>query len=378
MIYFEIPNFMIKRIYIVEEDSKLVYKKLVDNNLVSLTEDELNEVNKYLKRNRSSKYYSEKLNTIIASNPDINCYGDYLKSFLEYIESFIPPQAVDTFYQNLQTLKLELNLDVINEPITDYSIAERRDAAYYDIENNVLTIDKDNIKQYQKIAQKAKNPQEFFWQNFNHDLMHELFHVASSKQFDNHFICGFDYRPATHSYEENRGLTEGFTEILACYAVPIENEFACAYYIEELIINQLMVVIGPEVMLDSYFNNSGIKNMAEKLCEFDPDFEAALNLFELIEVNFNLDKDSPSNVLAQIEITILYYFEEKIEKDILNGVSKDDILKSIEDYKRFLVTRDILNIRQENTRKYDGIEGVLKNFYQFESDVRERLESRKV
>ena len=81
MIYFEIPNFMIKRIYIVEEDSKLVYKKLVDNNLVSLTEDELNEVNKYLKRNRSSKYYSEKLNTIIASNPDISSYGDYLKGF---------------------------------------------------------------------------------------------------------------------------------------------------------------------------------------------------------------------------------------------------------------------------------------------------------
>ena len=194
--------------------------------------------------------------------------------------------------------------------------------AKYDIENNILTINKESIRQYQKISQKTKNPQDFFWEDFNHDLMHELFHVASSKKVDNHYICGFDKRPATHSYEENRGLTEGFTEILACNAAPILFEYSCAYYIEELIINQLMVVIGPQVMFDSYFNNSGIKNMAEKLCELDPDFEAALRLFELIEVNFCLDKNSPSNVLAQIEITILYYFEEKIEKDILNRKSK--------------------------------------------------------
>ena len=139
-----------------------------------------------------------------------------------------------------------------------------------------------------------------------------------------------------------------------------------------------MVVIGPEVMLDSYFNNSGIKNMAEKLCELDPDFDNALFLFHLIEINFNLDKNVHSSILSQIEIRILKYFKIKIKNDILNGINKDDILKSIEEYKRFLVTNVVINARGESMAKYEDIEGVLKEFNKFENEVKEKFVSRNI
>lgn len=376
MIYFEIPNFMIKRIYIVKEGNKLVYKKLVGNKYILLNNEEIKEVEKYLNRNSGSKYYSEKLNTIIASNPSISSNSNYLKSFLEYLEKIIPQQAIDTFYHNLQTLKVELNLEVLNEPITDKVIEGRRIVSYYDIENNVLVIDKDNIKQYQRISQAKESPQDFFWQCFNHDLIHELFHIASSKKIGNKFICGFDSRPATFSYEQNRGFTEGFTEILACNAIPLKDEIASGYYIEGLLINQLMLVIGSEVMLESYFNNLGIKKMVEKLYELDPDIDEALILFRFIEVNFNLENIFSSNILSHIELNILKYFKLKIYQDILYDVKKEDILQSIDDYKSFLVTSEIVNYRKESMAKYDGIEEVLDEFISFEKEVKEKLASR--
>ncbi len=377
MLYFEIPNFIIKRIYIVEENCKLVYKKLVDNKYVSLNEEELKEVKKYLNRNKSSIYYTEKLSSSAKDNNELSFMDNYLHQFLAYLNKTIPNNCLDNFYTNLQTLKINLNLQVLDEPITDEVKANINSS--YDIENNSIFIDPNSIRQYRLIAQKTSNPDEFLWSNISHDLIHELFHMASSKNFGKGgFVCGFDRQPAIHTYEENRGLTEGFTEVLACACVPNAFEFSCNYFIEEMLVNQLLMTVGVQVVMESYFNNLGIKTIAEKLCEFDHDFDEALFLFELIEINFNLDKNSPSNILARIEMRLLYYFEAKIDTDILNNVKNEDIIKQIETYKSYLVTRDILEVRKENTPKYDGIEIVLDNFSQFEKDVRERLESRKV
>ena len=75
---------------------------------------------------------------------------------------------------------------------------------------------------------------------------------------------------------------------------------------------------------------------------------------------------------------LLNYFKIKIEKDILNNVSKEEILKSIEEYKSYLVTREILNIHQENTPKYNDIEIVIDDFNQFTKNIMEKLASRNI
>ena len=82
--------------------------------------------------------------------------------------------------------------------------------------------------------------------------------------------------------------------------------------------------------------------------------------------------------LAGIEMKLLNYFKIKIEKDIANNVKKEDILKSLEEYKSYLVTRDILDIHQENTLKYNEIETVLDSFSNFEKDIINRLASRNI
>ena len=377
MIYFEIPNFN-NRIYIFKENSKLVYKKLVDNKYISLNEEEIKNLEKYLIRNNSSIYYSENKD-IPADNNDIAAKMDnYLYIFFEYLGTQVPKNCHSNFYTNFQTLKINLNLKVLEESITT---EEKNDFfAGYDVEHNAIFGDPDTIRQYRLMAQNTSNPDEFLWSNISHDLIHELFHMASSKYFGEGqgFVCGFDKYPATQSYEKNRGLTEGFTEFLAGACVPNPKETPCNYFVEEMLVNQLILIVGKSVMIESYFNNLGIKEIAKKLCEFDPDFDEALFLFELIEINFNLDKYSPSNILAEIEMKLLNYFKIKIEQDISNNVKKEDILKSIEEYKSFLVTRDILDIHQENTLKYNEIETVIDNFSKFEKDLNKRLASRNI
>ncbi len=377
MIYFEIPNFIIKRIYIVKENNKLVYKKLVDNQYISLNEQEIKELEKYLNRNNSSIYYSERKD-MPAENNDIAAKMDnYLYIFFEYLGTKVPKNCHNNFYTNFPTLKINFNLQVLDESIT----TEEKDdfMAGYDVEHNAIFSDPDSIRQYRLMAQSMPNPDEFLWSNISHDLIHELFHMASSKYFGEGqgFVCGFDKYPA-NNYERNRGLTEGFTEYLANACVPNTKEIPCNYFVEEMLVNQLILIVGKNVMIESYFNNLGIKEIAKKLCEFAPDFDEALFLFELIEINFNLDKDSPRNILAGIEMRLLNYFKIKIEKDILNNVSKEEILKSIEEYKSYLVTREILNIHQENTPKYNDIEIVIDDFNQFTKNIMEKLASRNI
>ena len=377
MIYFEIPNF-INRIYIFKEDNKLVYKKLVDNKYISLNEEEIKKLEKYLNRNNSSIYYSKGKDATAENNDIVSKMDNYLYIFFEYLGTKVPKNCHSNFYTNFPTLKINLNLKVLEESIT----TEEKDDFFagYDVEHNAIFGDPDTIRQYRLMAQSTSNPDEFLWTNISHDLIHELFHMASSKYFgeDKGFVCGFDKYPSTQGYEKNRGLTEGFTEFLSSACVPNPKETPCNYFVEEMLVNQLILIVGKSVMIESYFNNLGIKEIAKKLCEFDPDFDEALFLFELIEINFNLDKYSPSNILAQIELRLLSYFKVKIEKDILNNINKEDILKSLEEYKSFLVTREILDIHQENTLKYNEIETVLDKFSVLEKDIIKRLSSRNI
>ena len=369
MIYFEISNLMIKRIYIFKEGNKLVFKKLVDNKYILLNNEEIKEVEKYLNKNNSSIYYSESQDFNTKNNDIDSKMDNYLLMFFDYLGKNVPKNCLSNFYTNFQTLKINLNLQVLDEAIT----IEGQDdfMASYDVKHNAIFVNPNFIRQYRLMAQSKSNPDEFFWSNISHDLIHELFHMASSKYFGEGrgFVCGFDKHPATNSYEKNRGLTEGFTEFLASACVPNTKEIPSDYFIEEMLVNQLILIVGKSVMIESYFNNLGIKEIAKKLSEFDHDFDEALFLFELIEINFNLDKDFPCNVLAGIEMKLLNYFKAKIEKDILNNISKEDILKSIKEYKSYLVTRDILEVRKENAPKYNEIEIVLDSFSKFENDI---------
>ena len=104
MIYFEIPN-LINRIYIFKEDNKLVYKKLVDNKYISLNEEEIREVDKYLNRNNSSIYYSEGKATTTENNDIASKMDNYLYIFFEYLGTKIPKNCHSNFYNNFPTLK---------------------------------------------------------------------------------------------------------------------------------------------------------------------------------------------------------------------------------------------------------------------------------
>ena len=140
-------------------------------------------------------------------------------------------------------------------------------AGSYDFLNNEIILNYEGNQKVKEISKINSNPEVFFRIEINKTLVHELLHMASIyyDKENNKELSGFDSYPNEGLLNCNRGLTEGMTEVLACLIVPGSVEISCGYYIEELFVNQLALIIGANIMIDSYFGNLGIKEIKEKL-----------------------------------------------------------------------------------------------------------------
>lgn len=104
----------IGKIIIIRENKNVIYKKEINNNMVALTEIELRYVKELFKKDNSNIYYSDYLNEIIENNDSImNNEPQYLLRFLNLLEKIVPENYKNNYYDNLKTLQVNLNFDVI-------------------------------------------------------------------------------------------------------------------------------------------------------------------------------------------------------------------------------------------------------------------------
>lgn len=367
MDYFEINQ---EKIFVEIKNNNVVLKKYVDDVLTELNEDEKNKILDELKGDDGYNYDSEMLVELMKSNSSLNSNFDYYYKLLSYIENIIPDKYRSNFYNNLKTLHIDLNLDAEILKSSDGSYIE---VGSYDTKSNKIVFSPEAVKNLKDNSKMADDPKDFFWKIFNKNVLHELFHMASSC-FDKEkqiALCGFDKCPNDNICDSNRGLTEGMTEVLACCGIPVVVN-TVSYHIEVLLVNQLASIIGFKPLIDSYFGNLGNKLLCEKLCEIEDDYELASSLFSIINFNFCLHKrNEKQTFLGTAQSMLVYYYSEKVLRNIAKGVPEVEIRKSMECYKNGLITKDLLKIMRKNPSNYPNLDASIESYEKLELRVNE-------
>ncbi|MGN0973207.1 MAG: hypothetical protein ACI4OT_00535 [Bacilli bacterium] len=339
-----------------------IYKE-IQNEIIKLSEEENNKIRKILNQKYNYIYDSQILNELVNSNDKIE-NKDYIINILNWLEQIIPENDRSNFYNNIKNLQTQLNLDFLtSEKNIDLS-QEYSKVGGYNTTENKLIISEEALNNELKIANMTNNPEEFFWRSYTQPLLHELCHMASSK-YDSETkisLCGFDIFPPSGEGDKNRGLTEGFTELISMAGVPGTIEIASGYYIEACLINQLIQVIGKDVFLNAYFSNLGTKPIEEKLQGLIDDEDKSFELFRNIELNFQIrDFAEKQNVLGNIQMSILDYLEQKI--DLLLSINNTkEINECLTIYEQMLITPEKLNTMNKNPKNYCGLEESLIQF----------------
>lgn len=352
----------IRYVIIYNNKNSQIYKQK-QNEIVQLSKEEDNKIKKILNEKYNYIYDSEILNNIVNENEKLE-NKNYIINFLNWLEQIIPENCRTNFYNNVKSLQADLNLN-FQMPENDIILSQgySKTGGYNTVENK-LTMEKQPLKELWQISRKTSHPEEFYWKHYAQTLLHELSHMSSSKYDPETKIslCGFDRFPPKEEEDKNRGLTEGFTEIISMSGVPGTMEVTSNYYIEACLINQLIQIIGNDVFLTTYFSNLGIKPIKEKLQNVINDEQKSFELFRNIELNFQIKNfDGKQNILGSIQMSILDYLERKI-KTLLECNNIKEINDCLTIYEQILITPEKLTIIQKNPKNYDGLDENLERF----------------
>ncbi len=349
--------------YIVElnENKPIIYKE-VDGIKQLLSEEEKDNINKLLNSKYSYIYDSTTLSNLVFKNSAID-KKEYIINFLNWLEKIIPQDCRTNLYRNVQTLRTTTMPDTnLQKSVTYYNEDSR--VAGYNTSNNVLMINDKSLQELWKLAQQDSNPNEFYYRHYAKTILHELAHMASSN-YNNETgvsLCGFDRYPAQEERDKNRGLTEGFTEILSIIGVPNTAEISSNYYIEASIINQLVQIIGYESFIRAYFSNLRTEPMEDELNELIEDPIKCNQLFRDIELNYNVrDLCSSQNILGNIQLSLLDYFDRKLELMSYDSTI-EEISSALQAYESMMITPEKLKMININPQDYLGVADSIAKF----------------
>lgn len=114
-----------KKYVILFGNLRITILRKENDKLVLLNEEEKKEIISILNNKSGYRYDSEKIMQIINSNNALDNKG-YLSNFLQWLENIIPLECRENFYNNIKTLKTDLNLDInFSEPIVKQKITIR-------------------------------------------------------------------------------------------------------------------------------------------------------------------------------------------------------------------------------------------------------------
>ena len=361
--------------YIIKYQNKNIHIfKTINNQLIELVEEEKKKMIDFLEKDYSYIYDSHLLNAIVEYNPNIE-KKEYVLKFLNWLENLIPVDCRENFYKNLKTLKTNLNIDYDFSNFSNIEKGFYRSGGYNTIENSI-TIEETALKGIWKDAQKQENKEEYYWREYGEILLHELAHMASSRFDSNEKVAyvGFDKYPTEEIEERNRGLTEGFTELIAMAGVPNTIEINSGYYIEACLVNQIMQITGNEVFLKSYFTNQGTKPIEEELDNLINNSSQSFELFRNIEFNFNLrHHDAIQNLLSRIQSSLLDYLEAKIIQ-LKEANNQEEINNVLNNYEKMIITKERLKVLDKNPDNYYGIDENLIHFF----GIKEKYYNKKI
>lgn len=277
------------------------------------------------------------------------------------VEKSIPFNLRYNFYNNLSTLKAQLNLDKTKILKNFYSFG------IYDAKENKIIINSYAIKKFLK---KNNINVIYFKKYINLFLYHELMHMASSKKDGNIYYSGFDKYPVNITELYSRSLTEGYTEYLACSYYNINNNF---YYIDMKITNMLMCILGNDVIAYSYYNTLGVALLIQKLKEICPN-EDINKLFKNINYRYS-ERFNEDNVyfIPLIQNILVNIFIVKINNDSINSITYEELMPFINFFKESLITYNGLKKNYPHIRNLPNLNESLIKFNMFFENIVNRI-----
>ena len=353
-------------VYVIAYDkNKRIFYRLDNNKLIPLNEVETKIINDLFVDKDGYMYFSEKLNKIVNSNKRIIVPESInILEVFNWFEKTIPKKYLDNFYSRLATLEMNLHLNAIyDKEILASDYGKVNSAGGYNVLDNTIILNPNSVKVVYQIAQKTNNSLDFFYNEIIHTLIHELWHMASSKHDWNSkvVVSGFDTYPTDNVAENNRGLTEGMTEFLATCALPSRFELANSYYFETCFIIQLCVILDFNVLLDSYLENKGTKILEDRLTQLGFDSSKAYELFRNIQANYYLfNVDGKQNLLGNIQDSLLDYL------DVVCALDNRKITL-LDTYEKVLVTLEVIKGMNKKPDNYEGIDENIRRFKEIKS-----------
>ena len=351
MAYFIINN--VKYIFDYNKYRFEIYK-LINNEKYSLTDEERAYFNNILKKSRSYIFNSEGIDNIIASNSDISNNNDIV-TLIKDLENIIPEKYRNNLYENLKTFKI---VSVPQEKLGKDNVY-----ANYDAKTNVIMINYDNsgIKNNDIKLKEV--------------IFHELLHMASShydkeKDFVYTGFHTIDLKNDDY-YDIGRGLTEGLTEYLTySYITSIDHRIprSNSYIVEQKIIEQLICILGEDVVLDIFYNNKGIGELKNKLSLIEEDRSKIASIFINVELDHIFrEEGARSDALASAQSELIDIFDKKFKSILVDAYVDEEINKELRalvvKYNLAIIDKEILTIHELNPNNYDKLDESAKKFY---------------
>lgn len=339
---------------IIYDDKKIKILKKIDNKLVELDKSEKKKIESFFSREQSHKYSSLYLTECLNDNNVLE-KKDYILPFLEWLEKLIPEDSRDNFYRNIRTLSIDYNFEYLDRKKSNNVDTNVEGVGEYNCTSNHITINKEYLEYLSSIS----NDDDFIYNNYAVSIMHELAHMASANydRKTNISKCGFNTYPFSDVNDNNRGLTEGLTELISFTAIPFVSLYTSGYFKEMKIAKQLEMIVGTNVLLESYFSNKGLEEIKNNLLKYINDENKVFSLFRNIEFNYLIsDLTDKQSILGNIQSSLLDFLEAKCKKELENPyLDRKMFINMLDFYGRNLITESDMESIHKNPDNYVGI-----------------------
>lgn len=271
-----------------------------------------------------------------------------IQNIIKEVEQFIPFNYKKNFYKNIQNLTIEyIGIKDLN---CEYNEEINEGVGEYDYNNNKIIINLDAISN--AVAQ-SKHKEESYEELLKHTLIHELLHMASTCYKRRKPIWnGFDEINSNEEYIEQKGLTEGYTELLTSAIDQKDTIFLKnhPYAFQILFAKQIEIIIGKEIMLDAYFNDSNIKLIQKKL----KNINSSIAVDELLELITDILTEQQRGSIPYDEIT---YIQNELIKLFKTRMLKNKLtFEEVCEFERYIIDEDVFerNLVITPLTLYDG------------------------
>lgn len=257
-----------------------------------------------------------------------------IRNIIDKVEKFIPFNFRKNFYKNLKNLTIEyigtIDLNCTYNEDFNESLSE------YDYTTNTIRVNLNAINN--AVTNIEENKEQKYEELFRHALIHELLHMASTNYKKlKPTKTGLGYIDTYSEYATLVGITEGYTELLAS---EIEKENITflknnPYVYQILLSKQIEIIVGKDIMTESYFDEAADKLIKKKLKKINPDLPVNTLLVAISNtLNGAYDEDSLYFVLCELQKKL----RELCEIKYLNQELSDD---QLEEFERYIIDEEL-------------------------------------